>query len=356
MISSAFAVSLCSDTQAYKMKICLLFIACCIAIFGCAKDYQQKETRTEEIVEKKPIVEHPLSIDYLRSNEFPGSDFEFADAVAHNQHYTKYIVSYLSDGNRLYAALAVPNRNDSTNTFPAIILNHGYISPNSYNNTKKYVRYIDFLAKNGFVVCMPDYRGHGKSEGIPTPPYFTNDYLTDVLNALSSVAKLEYVDTSRIALWGHSMGGTLTQQAMVVDTRIKAGVIWGGVVGTYEDIFYTFEEKVPWTRKGGYIMQKMKELEDEHGEFSLDNEFWKAISPIAHIREISGPIQLHHARYDPSVPVEFSIAFAQHMENAEVPVELYIYNSHDHNIGDPHFEQAMQRSVDFYKRILNIKK
>ncbi len=299
---------------------------------------------------EKQIVEHPLSIDYLRSKQFPEGRTEVIETVFINESYSKYIISYNSDGNILYAALAVPARSDSAQTFPAIIFNHGYIPPDKYDNTKKYVRYIDFLARNGFVVCMPDYRGHGKSGGIPTPPYFTNDYLTDVMNALSSVAKLEYVDTTNIFMWGHSMGGTLTQQAMVVDTRIKAGVIWGGVVGTYEDIFYTFEEKVPWTRKGGYIMQKMKELEDKYGEFSLENEFWKAISPIAHIDKISGPVQLHHARYDPSVPVELSIAFAQHMENAGQSVELFIYNSSDHNIGNPHFEEAMQRTVDFYKK------
>jgi len=150
------------------------------------------------------------------------------------------------------------------------------------------------------------------------------------------------------------MGGTLIQQAMVVDRRIKAGVIWGGVVGTYEDMFYTYQDKIPWIRKGGYIINKMETMEEEYGTFSLVNEFWKAISPIAHIDQISGPVQLHHARYDPSVPMELSLKFAQYLEDADKPVDLFIYNSHDHNIGDPHFEQAMQRTVDFYKNQMEI--
>ncbi len=332
------------------MNKCLFFLICLLLLFGCMKDQGHKEVHSDEIVAEKREVEHPLSIEYLRSKDFPGSRIEIVDTVLKSESYAKYIISYNSDGNTLYAALAVPARADSVQMFPVVILNHGYISPTGYDNTKKYVRYIDFFAKNGFVVCMPDYRGNGKSEGIPSPPYFTNDYLTDVLNALSSVEKLEYVDTTNIFMWGHSMGGTLTQQAMVIDKRIKAGVIWGGVVGTYKDMFYTYQDKTPWVRKGGYIIQKMKELEDKYGEFSLENEFWKAISPIAHIHEISGPVQLHHARYDPSVPVELSIALAHYMENAEQPVELFIYNSSDHNIGEPHFEEAMQRTVDFYKK------
>jgi len=94
----------------------------------------------------------------------------------------------------------------------------------------------------------------------------------------------------------------------------------------------------------------MERLEREYGAYSLENKFWKSISPVAYLNEISGPVQLHHARYDPSVPVEMSIAFAQHLEDAQQPVELYIYNSYDHNIGLPHFGEAMQRTVDFYKK------
>jgi len=322
-----------------------------LIIGGCTKNIEKVEVEVtkKDIENIQTTISHPLSIEYLRSKDFPGSTIEINDTVTENDKYTKYIVSYLSEGNKIFAALAVPKTDDPSKKFPAIILNHGYIRPVSYDNTKKYVRYIDFLVKEGFVVCMPDYRGHGKSEGAITSPYFTDGYLTDVLNALSSIAKLEYVDPGKIAMWGHSMGGTLTQQAMAVDKRVKAGAIWGGVVGTYEDMFYTYQEKTPWVREGGDIIKKMKEMEEEFGEFSLVNEFWKAISPIAHIDQISGPVQLHHARYDPSVPVELSMKYAQYLEDADKPVELFIYNSHDHNIGDPHFEQAMQRAVDFYK-------
>jgi dipeptidyl aminopeptidase/acylaminoacyl peptidase len=330
------------------MKKIFLLLLCFDLFFGCSQN-QKREVEKEEVISEKKIVEHPLSIEYLRSKKFPGSRIEIVDTVLVNDFYSKYIVSYKSGSLNIHAALAVPQSEDPESTFPIIILNHGYIPPDKYDNTRKYVRYIDFMVRNGFIVCMTDYRGHGESQGIPEPPYFRNDYLTDVMNALNSVAKLEYVDTTNIFMWGHSMGGTLTQQAMVIDNRIKAGVIWGGVVGTYKDMFYTYQEKTPWVRKGGYIVQKMNEMENRYGEFSLDNEFWKMISPIAHLHEISGPVQLHHARYDPSVPVELSIAFAQHMENAEQSVELFIYNSSDHNIGNPHFEEAMQRTVDFYK-------
>ncbi len=333
------------------MKILFIIIICCLCIYvSCTKEKAQKENN-----EKNELTfSHPLSIEYLRSKSYPGTDPVFEDTVYTNESYAKYIISYVSDGMKLYAALAVPHQQAPSGKFPVIMLNHGYIPPDSYNNTKKYVRYIDYLARQGFIVCMPDYRGHGKSEGSPSSPYFSNGYLTDVLKALNSVLKLDYADSTRIGFWGHSMGGTITQQAMVVDDRIKAGVIWGGVIGTYEDMFYTYQDKIPWVRPGGYILDYMHEMEEKYGAYSLDNDFWHAISPIAYIDEISGPVQLHHARYDPSVPVELSIAFSQYMEEAGKHVELYIYNSSDHNIGDPHFEQAMQRISDCFN--LHLKK
>ena len=329
-------------------KIFLLLLFICL-LFCCTQN-QKHEAEKEEVVLEKKTVEHPLSIEYLRTKNFPGCRIEIVDTVLVNESYSKYIVSYKSGSLKIYAALAIPKSDETESTFPIIILNHGYIPPDSYDNTRKYVRYIDFMARNGFIVCMPDYRGHGKSGGIATSPFFTNHYLKDVMNALGSVLQLENADTTNIFLWGHSMGGSITQHAMVIEDRIRAGVIWGGVVGSYEDMFYTYQDKTPWVRKGGYIAYEMERLEREYGAYSLENEFWKSISPVAYLHEISGPVQLHHARYDPSVPVEMSIAFAQHLEVAQQPVELYIYNSYDHNIGPPHFEEAMQRTVDFYKK------
>jgi len=333
-----------------KLSIINLIFFC--ALLSCTKNKPEQAIK----VQNDFGLSHPLSIEYLRSKDYPGSKPVFEDTVYSNESYSKYIISYLSDSMTLYAALAVPAEKDSLHKFPVIMLNHGYIPPDSYNNTKKYVRYIDFLARQGFIVCMPDYRGHGKSGGRPSSAYFSNNYLTDVLKALNSVLTLNYADSSRICFWGHSMGGTITQQAMVVDGRIKAGVIWGGVVGSYEDMFYTFQDKIPWVRRGGHILDYMQDLEEKYGNYSIDSEFWQAISPVAYIDEISGPVQLHHARYDSSVPVELSMAFSKYMEDAGTHVELYIYNSSDHNIGDPHFEQAMQRTSDFFNIHLNKEK
>src|SRR5690606_35034004 len=119
--------------------------------------------------------------------------------------------------------------------WPVIVFNHGYIEPNIYRTGQRYVAYVDYLARNGYIVLAPDYRGHGFSEGEPASGHGSPAYTIDVLNAISSLQRYEDADPERFGLWGHSMGGAVSLRAMLVNEEIKAGVIWGGVVISFLD-------------------------------------------------------------------------------------------------------------------------
>ena len=71
--------------------------------------------------------------------------------------------------------------------WPVIIFNHGYIPPEQYRTTERYVAYVDGFARNGYIVFRSDYRGHGNSEGEATGGYGTPAYTVDVLNAVAAV-------------------------------------------------------------------------------------------------------------------------------------------------------------------------
>ena len=79
----------------------------------------------------------------------------------------------------------------------------------------------------------------------PRGAYGDTGYTVDVLNAVSALKRYPMVDPERIGMWGHSMGGYLTLRAMVISPDIKVGVIWAGVVGSYEDMLYN------WRRSDG---------------------------------------------------------------------------------------------------------
>jgi dipeptidyl aminopeptidase/acylaminoacyl peptidase len=147
---------------------------------------------------------------------------------------------------------------------------------------------------------MPDYRGHGDSEGSPAAGYGATEYVIDVLNALASLKQYSTVDPQRLGMWGHSLGGGLTLRAMVTVTDIKAGVIWAGVVGPYPDIIHHW---TPPTHPAARAWHNG--LLNEYGAPADDIAFWEALSPNAYITTIS-PVQLHHGTTDADVPPAFS--------------------------------------------------
>lgn len=297
---------------------------------------------------------HPLSIEYMRQQNYPGSDIVVEQELSPGSNYSRQIVSYKSDGLKIYALMTIPDSRPPENGFPAIVFNHGYVPPEEYRTTEKYIAYQDAFARNGYVTIKPDYRGHGNSDGRPEGGYFSPAYTIDVLNAVSSIQKFPDVNEEKIGMWGHSMGGHLALRSMVVTDDIKAGVIWGGVTVSYEDMVESWRRKRPWRPSNREVTSGRtgrQDIEEEYGTFEDDKEFWDSITPIRFLPIISGPIQLHHGESDETVPFEFSETLRDELEFAEKEVELFIYEGDNHNISN-NLPLALDRSVDFFDRHL----
>ena len=55
------------------------------------------------------------------------------------------------------------------------MFNHGYIAPEAYKSTERYLAYVDMLARHGYIVYKIDYRGHDRSEGDAKGAYSDQD-------------------------------------------------------------------------------------------------------------------------------------------------------------------------------------
>src|SRR4030095_7592772 len=179
----------------------------------------------------------PLQIDAMRARQYPGSDIVIEQTLDPGLNYSRYYVSYLSEGLKIYALMTVPNGQKPPTGWPVVIFNHGYIPPAVYRTTQRYIAYVDQIAQSGYIVFKSDYRGHDRSEGQAGGVYTEPNYSIDVLNAIASVKRYPDADPNRIGMWGHSMGGYITLRSMVVTQDIKVGVIWAGVVAPYPDLF-----------------------------------------------------------------------------------------------------------------------
>ncbi|MCL4294425.1 MAG: alpha/beta fold hydrolase [Anaerolineae bacterium] len=299
-----------------------------------------------------PTPLHPLTIEWLRQQTYPGSDLTIEETLEPGANYARYIAAYRSEGLKIYALLTVPTGEKPPSGWPVIVFNHGYIPPDQYRTTERYVDYVDALARNGYIVLKSDYRGHGASAGEATGGYDSPVYTIDVLNAIASLKKYPEADPNRIGMWGHSMGGQVTLRAMVAAKEdIKAGVIWAGVVASYPDLLAQWRQPNhdhPEAEQNSH-RQWREELVAEYGSPAENPEFWASISPNAYLADLSGPIQLHHSLADTHVPVEFSENLSTQLQDAGQTVEYFTYENDDHNISH-NFSLAMERSLAFFDK------
>ena len=76
-----------------------------------------------------------------------GSDIVIEQTLQAGANYQRYLASYQSEGLKIYALLTVPNGAKPASGWPAIVFNHGYIPPEQYRTTERYVAYVDGVAK-----------------------------------------------------------------------------------------------------------------------------------------------------------------------------------------------------------------
>ncbi len=294
---------------------------------------------------------HPLTITSMRERTYPGSEVTIVETLSPGVNYSRHVASYQSEGLTIYALLTIPNGEKPLNGWPVIIFNHGYIPPDEYRTTERYMAYVDWLARSGYIVFRSDYRGHANSEGEARGAYGSPDYTVDVLNAVAAMKQFPEADPDRIRMWGHSMGGYITLRAMVIDDNIKVGVIWAGVVGSYPDLFNRGTRTPVPNATPRFRGLWRTELIETYGSIEENPEFWNSISANAYLGDLSGPIQLHHATGDETVPVINSEILYQQILEADKPVELYIYTGDNHNLSNS-FSLAMQRTILFFDTYL----
>jgi uncharacterized protein len=293
-------------------------------------------------------IPHLMSITALRNGTYPGSEITIVKELDRGSNYRRYYAYYLSEGLKIYALLTIPMGDAPEGGFPAIVFNHGYIPPDVYRTTERYIAYVDEIARSGYVVFRIDYRGHDASEGEASGAYGSPGYAIDVMNAVASIKKLAEVNPEKIGMWGHSMGGYLTLRAMVASQDVKVGVIWAGVVASYPEMLYN------WRRTGSFTPSPSSRgvgwrtaWLEEYGTPDENPAFWDTVSATSYLADLSGPLQLHHGTLDEDVPLEFSIRLAEQARAAGKTADLYTYEGDNHNIS-ANFSTAMQRTIEFF--------
>lgn len=283
---------------------------------------------------------HPVSIAALIATPPDGRDFRVGRVLAREGAYTRYHVTYGSDGIAISGIMNVPS---GEGPFPVVIFNHGYIDPDVYVNGQGLRREQDSVARRGYVVVHVDYRNHAESGKDPDADMKLRlGYVRDSVNALAAIraARLPQVDGERAAMLGRSMGGSVTIGAAVAYPELFDAYVM--FAPTSSDAVDNFNK---WTRGQSERRALADRIVKAYGSPESNPAFWDAVSPVTYVDRVAAPVLIHHGTRDDTCPIEWSERTVAALQRAGKDVQMVRYDD-GHAFG-PAYDDSMRRTVAF---------
>lgn len=326
-------------------------------LYGGWSSLYQKENNSIVSIEKSAVSpptltedastlsspSEPVSLTALMEKKYDGRDFTFGKILEKNKDYTRYFITYKSGALTISGIANIPS---GDGPFPVLILNHGYIDPSIYTNGRGLKREQDYLARRGYAVFHSDYRNHAQSDQDPDNELnFRLGYTEDVINLIYALreAKFTNLDTERVGMLGHSMGGGVTLNTLVVKPElVQAAVLFAPVSANYER---NYER---WTKRDS---ETGKQIIERYGTPEANPDFWNGVSAKNYFDRIVTPIQNHHGTADESVEIKWSDELATWLKEAGKAIDYRVYPGEPHEFAVA-WPTVMARTTQFFDQYL----
>ncbi len=303
----------------------------------------------------------PPAIEELREAERNVS-LEFVGDIAGGPGFTAELYRYESAALQVHAMVARPIGEPPEGGWPVLIANHGHHpDPPQYGITADgedhrpgdYYRKIpELYVARGYLVVMPDFRGHNNSEGFEyTEGMLESAYYTeDVLNLLAGLGDIDGLDTDRVFMWGHSMGGEVTLRALLATNAVKAASMWSSVGGDiWDQSYYYSRYEAPEAFDSSETPKSV--VERLRGRMAaFDDEFdYRGSEPLLHLEHLQTPLIIQHAVGDRGAAYKWSERLAKELYMLGKPYAFYTYPGDDHLFKGDAFELAVSRDAKFFQ-------
>jgi dipeptidyl aminopeptidase/acylaminoacyl peptidase len=275
--------------------------------------------------------------------------------------FTRYAITYLSDGLRITGTLQIPVH--ETPPFPVIVMDHGYFNRTEYHSGDGTDRAAEYLNRHGYITASSDYRSWGVSEIGPSLYY--SGLVIDVVSLISVIQDIPEADPARIGIWGHSMGGGVTMKVLTLDTPVRAAVLYSSVSADDADILGRWglgcigdinagENQVGCNSSDVVPLDLPEGLIKAYYQASLDNTALSRTSPLQNLDWVTVPVQIHYGTDDGQVtggtPPEWSKKLYSALEAAGKQAEIFAYEGQKHSFVGDSWVAFMERSAHFYDK------
>ncbi|MCF6401330.1 prolyl oligopeptidase family serine peptidase [Chitinophaga filiformis] len=267
----------------------------------------------------------------------------------YNWYRTQLFTYKLASGVEAQGVLYIPNSLNEEKKYP-IILNYYEIKSDEINKFQlpDYSRHninIPLFVQEGFLVFIPDIISEQGENGKGT--------YNSVMAGIEAIKHLPYLDTTRMAIQGHSYGGWQTNYLITHTQVFKAAVAAAGVadlVSSYGQLIYN----------NGGTRQSHYELSSQGSAYGFgvtpwtNPELYIKNSPIFNIGRITTPLLMMHNSDDSQVPFEQAIEMFTAMRRAGKRVWLLQYEgNYNHILSGKAAIDYHNKMLSFFKLYLN---
>lgn len=304
----------------------------------------------------------PVSIDELRNANREVTLIDVGEIEGGNGFSAK-LYQYQSAGLKVHAMVARPDADPPAAGFPVVIFNHGHHpDPVNYGITAEgenhrpgdYYRSIpELFAAHGYLVVVPDYRGHNNSEGFEfTEGMLESAYYTeDVLNLVAGLRDIDGINHDALFMMGHSMGGEVSLRTLLATNKIKAASLWSSVGGDIWDQAYYYsryaEPAAPDNSdEDKHIVTRLRSrIASLNGDFNSDS-----VEPYLHLQHLQTPVIIQHAVGDRGAAYKWSEQLAKELYVRGRRYEFWSVPGDKHLFSLEEMKKAVDRDVTFFVR------
>lgn len=218
----------------------------------------------------------------------------------------------------LHGFMLKPLDFDSTKTYPVMLYQYSGPGSQEVKNSwgADHFYFHQMLAQKGYLVVFVDPRGTGgRGAAFKKITYkeLGKYELQDHLDAARYLSSLDYVDASRIGIWGWSYGGYMSSLALTKGAGVfKMGIAVSPVTNWrfYDTIYTERYLQTPQLNPGGYDLN----------------------SPSTYAEKLEGDFLLIHGTGDDNVHVQNAIVLQDALINAGKHFESFFYPDKQHAI------------------------